>query len=179
MLFRSSVCNNNRKGVREAAEYLIQRGLSRICFLLGSKTTVNLERESALIEYYKEKSLPLEHLEIVYDMNNLERVKQFTKEKIENDQLPEVFFVSGDEKAIAVYHAVYANGLSIPEDVSVIGFDNIPISKYYYPALTTVAQNFSQLAKEMFHLIDRLLEKDENIASIEVDPKLIVRSSVK
>jgi DNA-binding LacI/PurR family transcriptional regulator len=174
-----SISNNNKKGILEATQFLFGRGLTRICLLLGARIGVNLEREEAIRDVYLRSGISLDQLEIVHDMNNLERIKQFVDGKIASGDVPQVFFVSGDEKAIAVYHSVYANGLSIPNDVSIIGFDNIPISKYYYPPLTTMAQDFETLANEMFDVIDKLLRQEEDVCSIEVDPQLIIRESVK
>ena len=112
-------------------------------------------------------------------MNELEKIKCFVDWKIEQDLLPQVFFVSGDEKAIAVYHSIYSHGLSIPQDVSVIGFDNISISNYYYPSLTTVGQNFKELAKQIVYTIDKMVDGDLDVASVEIDLELVIRDSVK
>ncbi|RED55956.1 LacI family DNA-binding transcriptional regulator [Cohnella lupini] len=174
-----SISNNNRLGMMEAAEFLFSRGLISICLLLGAEIDVNIERAKAIKESYTNSNIPLEQLEVVYDMNNLEAIKQYVDRRIEENRLPQVFFVSGDEKAMAVYHSVYEHELSIPKDVSVIGFDNIQISKYYSPPLTTMGQDFEQLAEEMFGLLGKLFAGEENIQSVQVDPKLIVRQSVK
>lgn len=174
-----SISNNNRKGMREAARFLFDRGLTNICLLLGAEIDVNLEREAAMQEAYRERGVPLDRLEVAYRMNNLDNIKRYVEGRIEAGRLPEAFFVSGDEKAIAVYSAVYGKGLSIPGDVSVIGFDNIPISSYYYPPLTTMGQNFEALASEMVQVIDRMLAGDTDVTSVQVDPELIVRGSVK
>lgn len=174
-----TVSNNNRKGMLDAAEFLFGRGLNRICLLLGAQMNVNLERAGAMTEAYQRAGLPLEWLQIVYNMSTLENINRFVDACIEQSSLPEVFFVSGDEKAIAIYHSVYRHGLTIPRDVSVIGFDNIPISQFYTPPLTTVGQDFEQLAHRMFDMIDQLLEKKTDITSVEVDPRLIVRESVR
>lgn len=174
-----TVSNNNRKGMHDAARFLFSRGLTRICLLLGAKMNVNLERAQAIIEAYEQFGVSLDQLQIVYNMSKLEDINQFVDECIEQNHLPQVFFVSGDEKAIAIYHSVYRHGLSIPQDVSVIGFDNIPISQYYTPPLTTVGQDFEQLALKMFDIIDQLLDHKSNISSVEVDPMLVIRDSVK
>ena len=174
-----SISNNNKKGILEAVRYLFGRGLTRICLLLGAKIEVNLEREEAMKEVYLQNGISLDQLEIVYDMNNLERIKLYVDGKLSSGDIPQVFFVSGDEKAIAVYHSIYTHGLSIPDDVSIMGFDNIPISQYYYPPLTTMAQDFERLANEMFEVIDKLIDQTEPVHSIEVDPQLIIRESVR
>jgi Transcriptional regulators len=174
-----TVSNNNRKGMQEAARFLFSRGLTQVCLLLGAHMNVNQERARAMIEAYEQDQVSLDQLEIVYNMSTLEDIDRFVEERIEQNRLPQVFFVSGDEKVIAVYHSLYRHGLSIPQDVSVIGFDNIPISQYYTPPLTTVGQDFEQLALKMFDIIDQILENKEDIRSVEVDPKLIIRDSVK
>lgn len=163
----------------DGTKYLFDRGLNRICLLLGDRFNVNIEREDAIMEAYQQQHISLEHLQVVYDMTNLEDIKNFVDRKIKEHDLPDVFFISGDEKAIAAYHAVYHNGLKIPDDISIIGFDNIPISQYYYPSLTTIAQNFEKLSTEMLKTIDDLVNGEEEISSVEVDPELIIRQSVK
>ncbi|MBW7456528.1 LacI family DNA-binding transcriptional regulator [Paenibacillus sepulcri] len=174
-----SITNNNRLGMTQAAEFLFARGLTTICLLLGAAIDLNLDRAEAIKEVYKLHNIPLDRLEVIYNMNNLENIKRFVDRRIEDNRLPDVYFVSGDEKAIAVYNSVYAHGLSIPQDVSVMGFDNIPISKYYYPPLTTMGQDFERLASEMFIVIERLIGQEQDIQPVKVDPQLIIRESVK
>ncbi|OXS53816.1 hypothetical protein B1A99_28365 [Cohnella sp. CIP 111063] len=174
-----SISNNNRSGMREAGEFLFGRELTSICLLLGAEIDVNVERADAIKEVYARSGIPLERLEVVYGMNNLETIRRFVDGRIEQGNLPQVFFVSGDEKAIAVYSSLHTHGLSIPQDVSVIGFDNIPISQYYCPPLTTMGQDFERLAREMFAVIGKLIDGDKNVASVQVEPRLIVRDSVR
>ena len=151
-----------------------------IAYLKGAvDINVNRERANAMVEAYQAHGVPLDRLEVVYHMNELEKIKCFVDWKIEQDLLPQVFFVSGDEKAIAVYHSIYSHSLSIPQDVSVIGFDNISISNYYYPSLTTVGQNFKELAKQIVYTIDKMVDGDLDVASVEIDLELVIRDSVK
>lgn len=174
-----SVSNNNRKGMLDAADYLFGRGLTRICLLLGADMAVNRERANAMVEAYRLQGISLDLLEVVYHMNEFEKIKRFVDWKIEQNLLPEVFFVSGDEKVVAVYHSIYSHGLTIPGDVSVIGFDNIPISNYYYPPLTTVGQDFEELARQIVQTVDKIIDGDTDLVSVEVDPQLVIRQSVK
>lgn len=174
-----SVSNNNRKGVEEVAEYLFGRGLTRICFMLGAEIEVNQERADAMRRAYERYGIPSGRLEIAYRMNNLESIHDYVTCKIDRRELPEVFFVSGDEKAVAVYSALLGSGLRIPEDVSVIGFDNIPISRYYTPPLTTMGQDFERLAGELVATVDKIVNREPGIVPVEVEPKLIIRNSVR
>jgi DNA-binding LacI/PurR family transcriptional regulator len=82
--------------------------------------------------------------------------------------------------AIGAIRAIRKAGLRIPEDVSLVGFDNIPISTAIYPALTTVAQPIPRLAKTIAHLlIERIQKAHEACPSrqITLETHLVVRDS--
>ncbi|OQA59417.1 MAG: HTH-type transcriptional regulator DegA [Candidatus Atribacteria bacterium ADurb.Bin276] len=69
-------------------------------------------------------------------------------------------------------------GLSLPEDISIVGLDNIPLSEVFSPPLTTVAQPFDEMAKEGVNLLLKLIEnKKIRKKLIVIQPKLIIRSS--
>ena len=56
-------------------------------------------------------------------------------------------FAGNDFMALGVLHALHESGRRVPDDVSVVGFDDVPEAAYYWPALTTVAQDFSELGR--------------------------------
>lgn len=62
-------------------------------------------------------------------------------------KLPEAFYISGDEKAVVALKTLHDLGIKVPEDISVMGFDNIPISEYCIPALSTVSFDYDLIAK--------------------------------
>jgi DNA-binding LacI/PurR family transcriptional regulator len=64
----------------------------------------------------------------------------------------------------------------VPEDVSVAGFDDVPDSAYFTPALTTVRQDFASIAARCVDVLDRVL-RGEPVSSVRIRPELIVRSS--
>lgn len=92
------------------------------------------------------------------------------------DNLPEAVFVSGDEKVQGFIRACYDKGITIPHDIAVVGFDNIPISNFYTPALSTIAPSYTGLATQ---IIERLLHiiNNEMTQSTEVETTFIRRSS--
>lgn len=73
----------------------------------------------------------------------------------------EVIFVSSDDLALGSLKALKALGKRIPDDVQVIGFDDLPVSKFVTPALTTVAQNRKALGEEAAKILLRLIERPE------------------
>jgi len=92
---------------------------------------------------------------------------------------PEVtaVFVSSDEMAFGVIRALHELGRRVPEDISVVSVDNIPLAEYCSPPLTTVAQPFEEMARVA---VDHLLRHISDPATLTVDsiePRLIVRAS--
>lgn len=82
-----------------------------------------------------------------------------------------------DELAIGVMRALVEVGKKIPDDVSVIGFDDQPLAEMWIPALTTVAQDFVQLGREAFGLLHGLILNSGDPVSVLRSPQLIVRDS--
>lgn len=86
-------------------------------------------------------------------------------------------FVANDTMALGVLRAMHERGRRVPEDLSVVGFDNVPDSAYYWPALTTVNQDLARIGREAVDLAVRSLRGETNPSTALIDPTLIVRSS--
>jgi LacI family transcriptional regulator len=86
--------------------------------------------------------------------------------------------VGNDQMAIGAVHALRERGLRIPEDVSVVGFDDIAESAYLWPPLTTVRQDFDQLGRSgVEYLIERIQNPSEAGDQRVIQPELVVRGS--
>ena len=85
-------------------------------------------------------------------------------------------FVANDQMAIGVLHAFAEAGLSVPEDVSVVGFDDIPEAAYLNPSLTTVRQDFHAVGQRAIDLVTATLEGVTTSVPL-LPPELIVRDS--
>ncbi len=89
-------------------------------------------------------------------------------------------FASNDLMAIGLMSALRERGLSVPSDVSVVGFDDIPETAYLYPPLTTVHQDFSALGEVMMQKVLVALEEHEPITTDTPLPtRLVVRESTR
>lgn len=92
-------------------------------------------------------------------------------------------FVANDQMALSVLRAVNLLGLRIPEDIGIVGFDNIPESAYFFPSLTTVHQDQYEVARvamqEMFQIIERGWQEDDPVIPqpIMLSPTFVVRES--
>jgi DNA-binding LacI/PurR family transcriptional regulator len=96
-------------------------------------------------------------------------------------------FSSNDQMALGLIHAFRAAGLDVPGDVSIVGFDDIPESAHFWPPLTTVRQDFSQLGERCVTMLLDAIRRSEDpeyspdpAASVSpvVEPRLIIRDSV-
>ncbi|GGK79861.1 LacI family transcriptional regulator [Ornithinimicrobium pekingense] len=86
-------------------------------------------------------------------------------------------YVANDQMALGVLSALCESGLRVPEDVSVVGYDNTPESGWYYPPLTTVEQEFRRAGEVGIEQLVRLVEGTEVEPEVLVSPALVVRRS--
>jgi DNA-binding LacI/PurR family transcriptional regulator len=88
-------------------------------------------------------------------------------------------FVANDHMALGVLCALREVGLRVPEDISVVGFDDLPEAAYFSPPLTTVRQDFAELGRRAIDVIVRALDGDPRPSSELVNPTLVVRASTR
>lgn len=180
---------NYRKGGFMATEYLISRGNHRIGFVSAPLTRASRKQvfegyKKALgrygISYCPEYVRIAENetqstLQLYEYRNGMNQVQQMMKEQA----VPEAIFCINDLTAIGVIHGLQENGYRVPEDVGVIGFDNIYMSAMVTPQLTTIEQSTYELgtvAAEI--LVGSIHDPNRKPVSIVLEPKLIERKSV-
>jgi DNA-binding LacI/PurR family transcriptional regulator len=93
------------------------------------------------------------------------------------DSTPTAVFAANDQMALGLLRALYEAGLRVPEDVSIVGFDDMPESGFFTPPLTSVRQDFPELGRRVMSLVLRVLAGELSAAEPLVEPLLIVRSS--
>ena len=86
-------------------------------------------------------------------------------------------FAANDQTALGVIRAFGEAGLRVPEDVSVVGFDDTPESAYYVPALTTIRQDFSEVGRRCVELLLSLVDGTAVERHVVVPAQLVVRES--
>ena len=171
---------DNVKAGYLGAEHLIKRENRSIRFFLGDENfTVNQDRTKGFIQACNDYHIKSESVHIDYGISNPKMAYEKMKNVLEEEEVPDAVFVSGDQRAIGVYHAIQEKGLKIPQDIAVLGIDNIPLSEYYYPALTTISQSVRKMAEGAIEILDQQLKDPENHKSQRIifQPKLIIRNS--
>ena len=92
------------------------------------------------------------------------------------DRRATAVFVANDEMALGLMLALHEAGLRVPDDISVVGFDDIPESGFFIPPLTTVHQDFTEVGRRSVERLLRLIDGDD-VDPITIEPTLVVRSS--
>ena len=169
----------NYDGAYIAADYLLKKRMNDISFILGPiSATANSDRKSGFLKAYEDNGIKCDEAKIFTGISGYDNIYRLVKDIIVEDHVPDAFFISGDERVLGVIKALKENHLNVPDDVSIIGFDDIPLAEYIQPALTTVKQDLIGIGKNVFI---RLLQKinGQKTASLELPVQLIVRDSVK
>jgi DNA-binding LacI/PurR family transcriptional regulator len=97
-------------------------------------------------------------------------------ELAENPDVTAVF-AANDQMAIGVLRALHEAGRSVPDDVSVVGFDDVPEAAYLIPPLTTVRQDFTAIGHEAISMLTAVIAGETDQAPSLIDPELVVRAS--
>lgn len=182
MLFASDkIQDNSHQGGYMATKHLIDNGHSQIGCITGP-----LHRNQASSRYQGFKQAMEEaNLEINPNWiveSNFECDGGFDSYQTlkARGEMPSALFVSNDMMAMGVIHAADQDGTLIPNDLSIIGYDDIHLSKYMTPALSTVHQPKHRLGKVAVDtLLSRLQTPDAYPQVVELEPTLVERSSVK
>ena len=169
------VSNNDFKAGYDLMEAVEEKGFKKMWLLMGGPSLVNKNRENGVREFVKEKRYDID-LEVIYGLFTIESVYDYVKEHLSTSNIPDIIFVSGDEKVQGVIRGCYEKGILIPDQLTIVGFDNIPIAKYYTPALSTIAPNYTELAREMIEGVLAIINGEQR-ESVEVSASLIRRQT--
>lgn len=175
-----SVKVDNKKGAGLAMNYLFSLGHRRIAFI--SDKIVTRERKIGYENALKKYHLPLnENLIIESSFISEDAGYQGVKQLLQLSNSPTAIFCARDLIAAGAISALVESGLKVPEDISVIGFDDINLAKFLNPPLTTIAQPKEKIGRIA---AKRLLEKirskgQEKVIKKILSPKLVIRSSCR
>ena len=176
-----TIAINNAQGAYLATRELIDAGHRKIGYL-RSKVKINnfTERADGFFRALRRSNLPAEQPFIYRVDSTMEGAYEDFKEILRRrSALPTAFFADNDIIAAACIRALKENGYSVPESISVIGFDDTPLCDIIEPALTTMRVPKERLgALAVKRLVDRIEGRTEEQIKIEVATTLVRRASV-
>ncbi|MHC1681863.1 MAG: LacI family DNA-binding transcriptional regulator [Clostridiaceae bacterium] len=178
----SFVLNDELSGARQAMKYLIDLGHKNIAFVRGKKSySYDLKEEvykEILKEYGLKKNKKVINIGEGNSYDTVDNTMNIILNNLENAKLPMAVFACNDLMALGVMNACKKIGYDIPNDVSIIGFDNITISSLVEPKLTTVDQNMYLLGESAaIMLLDIIRNDNKKVGRVSLDTQLIIRNS--
>jgi LacI family transcriptional regulator len=174
------IVSNDRQGGRAAARHLAELGHTRIGFISGPPSfRSSHERRGGFEEELKDRKLSIPADNIMQGAYTFDTGLSCGAELLKRSPRPTAIFAANDEMAAGVLHAIRRAGLTCPDDVSVIGFDDFQIASSVWPPLTTVrtpTREIGRMAAEK--LMGLAGEGDEgHEAPPGTSPALVVRDS--
>lgn len=167
-------------GGKMATDYLVAQGYQRIACITGplDKTT-SQQRLDGYRQAIKDANLTLRpDFEVTGDFEFAGGLAAMQK-LLALPQPPDAVFAGNDAMAVGVYQAVYQQGLRVPQDIAVMGYDDIQLAQYMTPPLTTIHQPKDELGELAIDtLLHRLKEPEAEAQVLVLTPELVVRGSV-
>lgn len=170
---------NELKAGYLATRHMIKKGLRKIAFLGGPENSIpTIEKLKGYKKAFKEFNLTVEKKYIILDKYEIENGFENTISLLNMKEKPEGIITVSDALAIEAIRAARAKNISIPDNIKIIGFDNIKFSASFSPSITTIAQpkyKMGAMALDMLiHLIEKKALPERRIV---IEPKLILRDS--
>jgi DNA-binding LacI/PurR family transcriptional regulator len=184
-----SVLIDNYRGAYSAVDYLIKKGRKKITIVSGpagasaydeEENPAVHERMKGYIDALKDNGLPFEtnRSQNVIFFNQEEGVRIIEKIKKDAPDTDAIFCAAGDITAMGIIYRAKNLGIRIPQDISLVGYDDISVAAIMNPAMTTVRQPLDEMGKRAFDLAIGSLEgKIKGAQEILLAPELIIRES--
>ena len=156
------VDSRNIKGAKMAMEYLYKKGHRKIAFVAGSLDETNAkDRLKGYEEAIKEFDLEYRNDWVVNGDFDKEKAYQEAEKLLKHREKPTAIFCSDDYMAIGVIDRLKEFGLSVPDDMAVMGFDDIEIGAYIKPSLTTIRQPIYELGKTAAEVLLKIMNREQ------------------
>lgn len=169
----------NRKGAYQAVSHLINLGHKRIAYIGGSFEFVfNQERFEGYLSALRDHNLEYGKELTMKSISTQESGYEAMQKILKSSSIPTAVFAANDLDAIGAMRAIKEKGLRIPEDISLVGFDDIQLASYVDPALTTVRQSIFEMGTTAINLLVSMIEGNKKeTQKIELPTQLIIRKS--
>lgn len=179
-----SVVVDNEKGIEKALSYLVSLGHAEIGYLSEPPYVLSLvKRQRAFLNFMRRKGLPIRDEWVLVEKTQRNRVEigfALGKKLLEAPRLPTAVVASSDLVAVGALKAFLSSGVRVPEDISVVGFDDILLASYVHPSLTTVRQPKYEMGRTgVEYLLQFLQGKRECPPLTLIEPVLVERDSCR
>ncbi len=173
-------CDNHAGGYK-VGQHLIELGHSRLAFLgdISDDCPEYKERYAGYKQAIEEHKLKIDTELVIAADSNEESGYRAAQELLKQHEKFTALFCASDLIAVGAYKAIREQGLNIPDDISIVGFDDLPRSRYISPELTSVSQNTHLAGELLVDSVLSLIEGEKPKQERLLEPSLIVRESTK
>jgi LacI family repressor for deo operon, udp, cdd, tsx, nupC, and nupG len=177
-----SVRVDNRHGGCLATEHLIQQGHRRIAYVSGpADHSDDVERQAGYRQALVEAGIVFDSDLVVRGTGRVGGGERALPVVMALDEPPTAIFCYNDMTAVGLMHAVWEAGLSVPQNLAVVGFDDIPLASCVQPPLTSIAQPTSMMGGRAVEMVLALMANGSpataDVSNIVVQGHLVVRES--
>lgn len=178
----SSVIIDNVQGAALAMEYLIKQGHRRIGYIHGIENYDDEARFRAYTGVMEKYALPIDDSVIL--RGYFEEAVAYSEMRVlllKGIELPDAFFCANDEMAWGCIRALREAGITVPDQISVMGFDDNTLAPYYSPSITTIHSPVTELGNASATELIRILQSAETVRGTiqKLSPSLVIRDSCK
>ncbi|WP_160724159.1 LacI family DNA-binding transcriptional regulator [Bacillus sp. USDA818B3_A] len=175
-----NILSTDREGSCGAIKYLIEKGHRDIAVIEGMKGFKStIERREGYLQALIDQQIPINNEYMVQGDYDMESGYHAMEKLLSLKNPPTAVFCSNDDMAVGAINAAFARGLTVPKDISIIGFDDIRSAQYTNPPLTTVKRPIEKIsslgAEKILEAVESQQVKGERIF---VETELIIRKSV-
>jgi len=175
----SNVCVDYASGIEEAVRHLVSLGHRRIAHIAGSSRIPSGAIRREAFHYFIKRYLPDEPAPAVYEGDfRLDGGRAAASEMLSAPEMPTGVVVANDMMALGAMREFRKAGLSIPRDISIVGFDDIAFAALSEPPLTTINSHRAEIGRRTIEALISLIERPEETGvEIRVPTQLVTRDS--
>lgn len=180
--YRIAVLSDNIQGMHDLVEYVCSKGHKKIAYIAGDDTSVTKNRVGSFYRSLEKRDINIPDEYLLYSSyRNPELAYDRTKKLLKLADRPTCIMYCDDYSALGGINAIREEGLDIPGDISVVGYDGSYIAQILEPKLTTLKQDTERIgrvaAEKLIHLIEN--PKTTLIQRMVIDGTLLEGGSVK
>lgn len=174
----ATIDSDNRGGARVATRHLIELGHRRIAHIRGRNDLASAQlREEGYRESLADAGITFDPGLVRDGGYQAALTEEAARELLRGFDRPTAVFAANDMSALGVLAVARELGLRVPEDLSVVGFDDVPEAAASHPPLTTMAQPLQALGAQALHMLIELLDGRPVPAHVQMPARLVIRAS--
>lgn len=176
----TGVTTNNFEGGYIAARYLFDKGHHQVGLIGDLSRDSEKKRMQGFCDYFEMQQHAIQASYIISSDSELTEAKEAVERLLSNTPRPTALFATTDFLAIVAINSATQKGIKVPDELSVVGFDNTIYAQLCQPPLTTIEQPIEEMGKLAIHQLLKIINGEKSIPyeQIVLTPKLIERQTV-